>query len=400
MDLSDERVFPIIKDRFMSPHTPSKPPATSIHVFFGDIPDPRIDRTRKHNLLDVLTLVLCGVVCGVDSCAEIEEFGNLRIDFFKQFLDLPHGIPSHDTIGRIMGALDPGELSKAFTAWVAWLSDDLAGEVINIDGKTARGSFDRVKGKAAVHLVSAWASEAGLSLGQVAVDDKSNEITAIPRLLKMLDIRGATITIDAMGCQREIAKQIIDQGGDYMLAVKGNQEKLYQDVQKLMYEVRPAINAEYRGYYESIEKGHGRVDVRRVYCTDRIDWMSQEDRWVGLGGVVMVESERTETGKPTTKEARYYITSHPGTNAKFLGHVIRSHWAIENSQHWVLDMVFHEDASRIRNDNADQNMAIIRKTALNLLKQEKSYKASIKMKRTRAALQEPYMFKVLAAKPI
>lgn len=384
----------------MSPHTPSKPPATSIHVFFGEVPDPRIDRTRKHNLLDVLTLVLCGVVCGVDSCSEIEEFGNLRIDFFKQFLELPHGIPSHDTIGRIMGALDPGELSRSFTAWVAWLSDDLAGEVINIDGKTARGSFDRVKGKTAVHLVSAWASEAGLSLGQVAVDDKSNEITAIPKLLKMLNIRGATITIDAMGCQREIAKQIIDQGGDYMLAVKGNQEKLHEDVQKLMHEVRPTINAEQRSYYESIEKGHGRVDVRRVYCTDRIDWMSQEDRWVGLGGVVMVESERTETGKPTTKEARYYITSHPGTNAKFLAHVIRSHWAIENNQHWVLDMVFHEDASRIRSDNADQNMAIIRKTALNLLKQEKSYKASIKMKRTRAALQEPYMFKVLAAKPI
>lgn len=374
-------------------------PLNSIRVFFGGMDDPRVDRTKKHDLLEVLVVTLCAVICGADSCVDVEIFGKARLDLFRTFLELPNGIPSHDTIGRILAALDPDELAKGFAAWVAWLCEDLAGEIIPIDGKTLRRSYDRAKGKSSVHLVSAWASQTGLSLGQVAVDDKSNEITAIPRLLKILNIRGATITLDAMGCQTQIAEQIIQQEGDYVLAVKGNQEKLYEEVKRVMEEVRQPINEAHVGYFESTEKGHGRIETRKVWSTDRVDWMHEKDRWTGLAGVTLVESQRT-IGQVTSTEHRYYITSHKGTNAGYMAHAIRSHWAIENTQHWTLDMVFNEDGSRIRMQNADQNMALFRKMALNLIKQEKSTKASVNSKRNRAAWEINYLFTVLAAKPI
>ena len=373
-------------------------PLTSIHVFFGDLDDPRVDRTKKHDLLEVLTLVLCSVICGADSYVEIETFGKARLAFFRTFLTLPNGIPSHDTIGRVMAALDPGELAESFTAWATWLCEELAGEILPIDGKVVRRSYDTASGKSAIHLVSAWAAETGLSLGQVAVDDKSNEIIAIPRLLRMLNIRGATITSDAMGCQTQIAAQIIEQEGDYVLAVKGNQEKLHEDVKRVMDEVRQPINAAHVGYFESTEKGHGRIETRKVWSTDRVDWLHEKDRWKGLAGVTLVESKRTQ-GQTTTTECRYYITSRKGTDAKYMAHAIRSHWAIENTQHWTLDMIFDEDGSRIRTHNADENMALMRKMALNLIKQEKSTKASVKTKRLRAGWEPEYLFKVLAAKP-
>jgi predicted transposase YbfD/YdcC len=372
-----------------SPESDSSP-LTSIHVFFGSLDDPRMDRTKKHDLLETLVLVLSAVICGADSYTEIETFGKARLGLFRTFLTLPHGIPSHDTIGRIMAALDPGELAESFTAWVMWLCEDLAGEIIPIDGKTVRRSYDKASGKSAVHLVSAWA------LGQVAVADKSNEITAIPMLLRMLDIRGATITTDAMGCQTQIAAQIIEQEGDYVLAVKGNQEKLYEDVKRTMNEVRQPVNAAHVGCFESTEKGHGRIETRKVWSTDRVDWLHEKDRWEGLSGVAMVESTRT-VNQVTTTELRYYITSRKGINAGYMAHAIRGHWAIENSQHWVLDMVFDEDGSRIRMHNADENMALMRKMALNLIKREKSTKASVKTKRLRAAWEPGYLFTVLAA---
>jgi predicted transposase YbfD/YdcC len=373
------------------------PPTHSIMVFFADMPDPRVNRRRCHLLTDILTLSLCAVICGAEGGTEIEEFAKAREPFFRTFLELPNGIPSHDTFGRVLAALDPQAFAQCFVAWVAALCEDLAGEIVPIDGKTLRRSMDRTSGKNPLHLVSAWASETGLSLGQVATTDKSNEITAIPLLLKLLNIRGATVTIDAMGCQTAIAGQIIEQEGDYVLAVKDNQPKLREDVERVIGEVRAPINAAHCDYFESVEKGHGRIEKRRVWCTSKADWMREEERWPGLAGAAMVESERTVDGMTTTQQ-RYYIVSQKGVRASRVAHVIRSHWGIENQQHWVLDMAFDEDHSRTRMGNADQNLALLRKIALNLLKHEKTTKVGIKVKRKKAGWDPDYLLKVLAVK--
>lgn len=373
-------------------------PVSSIHVFFGDMPDPRMERTRQHDLLDILTIALCGVICGAESWVQVELFGKSKRGWFAGFLKLPEGIPSHDTFGRVFAALDPEAFERCFLDWAAHVAEDLAGEVVPIDGKTLRRSFDRAGGKNALHLISAWASQTGLVLGQVATDDKSNEITAIPRLLKLLNLRGATVTIDAMGCQAQIAGQIIKQEGDYVLAVKDNQATLHQEVQRVMDEACTApgtLESRPVDYHETIEKGHGRIEVRRVWCTDRVNWLHDQDHWPALATLTRVESRRT-IGDKTTTERRHYISSLAGASAKRMAHVIRQHWGIENGLHWVLDMSFDEDRCRMRQGNAARNMALLRKIALNLLKQDNTVKAGIQSKRLKAGWDDQYRIKILA----
>jgi len=301
------------------------------------VKDPRIDRTKRHLLSDILAIAICAVICGADEWTEMEAFGKAKQAWFKSFLALPNGIPSHDTLARVFARLDPLALQQCFVAWIQGLSQQLAGSVVAIDGKTVRHSFDRAAGKAAIHMVSAWASGHHLVLGQVKVDDKSNEIVAIPQLLEMLELGGTIVTIDAMGCQKEIAARIHGQGADYVLALKGNQGTLHQDVelffqdaQKIRFRQLP------HSFHSSVEKDHGRIETRRVWAVDDIEWLAEKSRWRGLQSIVSVEAERWIDGR-TTQETRYFISSLPA-DAPLLARAIRSHWGIENSLHWILDV--------------------------------------------------------------
>ena len=367
----------------------------AVSQYFATVEDPRIDRTKDHALLDIIIITLCAVICGAESWVAVEEFGTTKRAWLETFLDLPHGIPSHDTFGRVFARIDPQQFQYSFMQWVRALQQ-VHGDLIAIDGKTHRGTHDRPNGKAALHLVSAWAAENRLVLGQVAVDDKSNEITAIPILLDLLDLKGCTVTIDAMGCQTEIADQIVRRGGNYVLALRGNQPTLYDDIQALFADARAAQQAEY-GITSATETvmGHGRVETRTAYVISDpavIAYLNEGQRWRDLASVALIEAQRTVNGT-TTIEQRYYLLNQR-LAAATVNDLVRTHWGIENQVHWVLDVVFHEDASRIRNGHAPQNMAVIRHMALNLLRQEPS-KGSLKSKRFRAALDGAYLARVL-----
>lgn len=376
---------------------------SSFDKHFGTISDPRDRRGLRHELRELLLIALLAVICGADEFTEIEDFAKSKRDFLGSFMDLPNGVPSHDTFGRVLSILSPEEFEKSFVAWVSDLCD-LSGEIVNIDGKALRRSFDTSAEKSMIYMVSAWANTNNLVLGQLKVADKSNEITAIPKLLEVLDLAGCIVTIDAMGTQREIADQIVnDCKADYVLALKGNQETLRDEVEAAFERFdAKKVAAQNDGVHTDWDMGHGRIEERNCYAVAAADYLSPDilAKWATLQTIVKVEAKITyKNGKKKGEveyRQRYYITSL-NTAAKMINHAIRAHWGIETKLHWVLDVAFREDDSRIRKGHADENMAVLRHIALNKLKNEHSHKRGIKAKRKKAAWSESYLLKVLAA---
>ncbi|MCA1607172.1 MAG: ISAs1 family transposase [Acidobacteria bacterium] len=366
----------------------------SLFDSLGQVPDPRMERTRLHRLVDILVIAVCATICAAETWQEIEEFGRAKESWFKKFLSLPNGIPSHDTFRRVFLRLNPKKFQEAFLVWVRSVAEVVDGEIVAIDGKQARGARAR-DGKEGLRMVSAWACEQRLVLGQLKTKEKSNEITAIPLLLELLELRGCIVTIDALGCQTEIAAQIIKQEADYVLSLKGNQGTLHQEVEAYFAwaEQLNFKEVEY-DYCATLEKDHGRIEERRCWVTEDTDWFTEKAEWAGLRSFIMVEAEREVLGQAATRERRYFISSLPA-DAKQAARVVRGHWQVENSLHWVLDVAFREDECRTRTGHAPENLATLRHMAVNLLKQERSCQLGVKSKRLKAGWDENYMLKVL-----
>jgi predicted transposase YbfD/YdcC len=374
-------------------------PLHQLRSRFGALEDPRVERTKLHQLIDIITISICAVICGADDWVEIEQFGNDKRAFFDKFLVLPNGIPSHDTFGRVFASINPEQFQECFLAWVQELVCASGGQlkgVVAIDGKTLCGSRDTACGKEAIQMVSAWARDNRLVLGQVKVDDKSNEITAIPVLLKLFDLTGCIVTIDAMGCQTDIARCIHDVGADYVLALKRNQGTMHQDVITMVEEGLATRFKEINHQTEqTVEKGHGRIERRRYWLVDDeqyLEYLNFKGKWANLRSIGVVEAEREIRGV-ITSETRYYLCSV--RNVAEFREAARGHWSIENGLHWVLDVAFREDLNRTRMDHSAHNFAILRHIALNLLKEEKGAKVGIKVKRLKCGWNEDYLLKVL-----
>lgn len=361
---------------------------SSVLSFFASLPDHRIDRTKLHLAEDIVFISIASVLCGADTWDEMEDFGHSKMEWLKTILTLPNGIPSHDTFNRFFTNLNPDAFEKCFLEWTKHIVKQSAGKVISIDGKTIRGS--RGKGnKSAIHMVSAWVEENQITLGQIQVEDKSNEITAIPVLLDALLISGSIVTIDAMGCQVNIAKKIISKSADYLLAVKANQLELFEDIQDSFRMLKPI------DVYEDIDYGHGRVETRICSLIEDFSLIDKAHRWPQLNSIVRVQAERYHKATHKTEnETRYYITSAK-SDATTIGRCVRSHWGIENSLHWVLDVAFLEDKNRKRAGNAAHNASLLNRIALNLLKKEKTSKRSVKGKRLKAGWDNDYLLAVL-----
>jgi predicted transposase YbfD/YdcC len=380
---------------------------SSLTEHFSIIIDPRVHRTRDHELIDVLVIGLCCVICGGESFYDMEHFGKAKLDWFKTFLKLPNGVPSHDTFNRVFCALDPRQFLECFLSWTQSVRQAIPGEIVALDGKALRRAIDSGSGPRCI--VSAWAEDNGLVLGQLEVDGKSNEITAVPQLLRALELSGCIVTLDAMGCQKAIAREIIEADADYVLALKGNQGVVHEEVRTFLDQTvaekkkpRPpgapvpkaaALLAE----FETVEKEHGRMETRRYYVSDQLGWFEGAAQWEGLRTVGMVEARREIKGQASV-ERRYYLSSLP-LNAQEFARAVRGHWGIENKLHWVMDVVFGEDQSRARAGYAAQNLALLRRLALNLLKREKKNR-SVRGKQKDAGWDNAYLLKVLGVTPL
>ena len=369
----------------------------SLISHFADVPDPRIDRTKRHKLIDIIAIAICGAICGANDWVAIEAYGQAKESWLRQFLELPNGIPSHDTFGDVFARLDSDAFRHCFLDWVQAVVTATQGQVIAFDGKCLRGSHDNRLGKNAIYMVSAWATQNHLVLGQMKVNDKSNEITAIPALLALLDVSGCIVTIDAMGCQKDIAQAIVDGQGDYVLALKENHPLLYQEVRSLFQATSPLAQQAYApDYARTVEKDHGRLEIRDCWTLSDpqgFPFLPDAAAWTKLHTLAMLRRER-QFPDHTTVETAFYLSSLPGSASRVLD-ATRAHWGIENSLHWVLDVAFREDDQRYRTNNGPQNGAILRHIALNLLKQETTAKGGVQTKRLRAGWDDTYLLKVL-----
>lgn len=370
--------------------THQKDKIISLITTLEDVPDPRVDRTKDHDLVDLLVIALCTILVGGDSFYDMEEFAEVRLSWLKTFLRLRNGAPSHDTFNRVFQALDARQLADSLSRWTQSVRGALGGEVVALDGKTLRRALN--KGEDFRVIVSAWATESGLLLGQRKVRDKSNEITAVPELLRALELAGCIVTADALHCQKNIAKEILEADADYVLALKGNQGTVFAEVKTFLDDAvsRPQKQLV---FLETVEKGHGRLETRRYWQTEKIGWYADREQWEALRSVGMVESVREINGQPTV-ERRYYLSSLPADIQRF-AKAVRGHWSIENQLHWVLDVVFGEDQCRARTKQAAENLAATRRLAVNLLRQDTKCKRSIKGKLLRAAIDPDYLRHVL-----
>ena len=378
-------------------------PQLSLIEHFKDLPDPRVQRTPDHDLIDILVIAVCTLLCAGESFNDMEDFGNAKADWFKTFLTLRHGIPSHDTFNRVFAALDPKAFLDCFLRWTQSLRQAVAQEIVALDGKALRRALNA--DQSVKYVVSAWAESNGLVLGQLKVSEKSNEITALPELLRVLELSGCIVTVDAMGCQKKIAKEIMEADADYVLALKGNHETVHEEVKTFLDDLvaettrpRPvgaklSKAAATLAFLETVEKDHGRLETRRYYQSVELDWFADRAKWEGLQSVGMVEAIR-EIGGKQTMERRYYLSSLP-LGVETFGRAVRGHWGVENKLHWVLDVQMREDQSRARAGYAAENLATLRRLALNLLKREKTKKRGLKGKQLNASWNHAYLLRLL-----
>jgi predicted transposase YbfD/YdcC len=375
----------------------------SLVEYLALVPDPRIDRRKDHDLVDILVIAVCTLLCGGETFNDMEDFGEAKYDWFKTFLNLHEGIPSHDTFNRVFAALNPKEFLDCFLRWTQSLREVIAQEIVALDGKALRRALN--KDQSIKYVVSAWAEGNGLVLGQLKVAEKSNEITAVPELLRVLELSGCIVTIDAMGCQKKIAQEIIESDADYVLALKGNQETVHQEVKTFLdqtvaqkqAELPPGVKrpkaAANLAFLETVEKDHGRLEIRRYYQSAELDWFADLKKWEGLKSVGMVESVR-EVGGKSTIERRYFLASLE-LGVETFARAVRGHWGVENKLHWVMDVCFREDQSRARAGFAAENLATLRRLALNLLKREKTKKRGIRGKQLNAGWDHAYLLRLL-----
>lgn len=362
---------------------------------FRDMPDHRVIGKVSHKLHDIMVITVCAVICGLEHWTQIEDFAKANEQWFRSFLELPNGVPSHDTFGTVFAFIDPDEFERRIQEWIhALVGSGTQGKHIAIDGKTLRKSFDTASNKMAIHMINAYVHENHAVFGQLKVDDKTNEITAIPKLLDMLQLKDATVTIDAMGCQRDIAKRIVKRQGHYVFSLKGNQSTLHEDVQIFMDDMICNDSTEKYDYYETVEKSHGRIEIRKCWSCWDMEWLIRRHDWTGLSSMAAVECTRTVNGKTTT-ERRYFISSHSGKQAQKIATLIRNHWRVENQLHWTLDVSFNEDQCRVRIENAAENLSRIRRISLVLLKNDTTCKLGIKSKRAKAGYDRNYLLTLL-----